>query len=799
MAKSSQTKSKPKKNSEIEKSNYDLIIAFLLFFIATIEIFEAGYFGIFISDIFDLLFGEAAILASIYLIILAVLLLTKRLVVFFKSMYGTIMNLVFFTSFYIYHLIFLYNERDVINLDMYKELTVNDNVSHGAGIFIHAIDLMLFTLFGGVGIIIPAILLIVACVMLILNLEKVKDLTASLENGDLSIKKPKEKVEEVVKPKPKVKKATTGFSDQDINQLLSEDDFLETKPSMFFNEEPSEEVNSFYDKMSQPFSEESEEVFEETSSEGFSALDFKKSLNGTMPKFSVANDIKKEVIEEIVEDVVEDIIEPASSDLTQELVVTEGKKVTPKVGKYSIPPIDLLKTFDVKNSNVGAQNKFAKDKGDVLISTLASFKIKATIDKINIGPNIIKYELLPEVGTKVAKFSSLSNDIALALAASSVRIEAPIPGKSAIGIEIPNQKPKIIGLKEVLGSKFNDPKNLLQVGLGIDITGKPVFCDIKTTPHMLVAGSTGSGKSVCINSIIVSILAKAKPEEVKLVLVDPKKVELTPFNGIPHLLTPVVTDPKKAAYVLSKMVEEMEHRYELFAETSTRNILGYNEKVKDKLPYIVIIIDELADLMMVASKEVESSIARIAQMARAAGIHLIVATQRPSTDVITGLIKANIPTRVSFAVSSSIDSRTILDSIGAEKLLGKGDMLIMEQSSPNLVRLQGAYLSDDEVYSVVDYINSQGNEVEFVDFDMEEVNVENFGAGSDLDPLYESVKRDVINMQKASTSHIQRHYKVGYNRATTIMEQLESRGIVSPTEGTKPRRVLVREEDADIY
>lgn len=793
MAKSNQTKSKTKKNSEIEKSNYDLIIAFLLFFIATIEILEAGYFGIFINDIFDLLFGEAAILASVYLIMLAVLILTKRLVPFFKSMPGIITNLVFFTSFYIYHLIFLYNERDVVNLNMYKELTTNDNVSHGAGIIVHAMDLLLFTLFGGVGIIIPAILLIVACVMLILNLEKVKELTATLENGDLSLKKPKAEVEEV-KVKPKAKKAPTGFSDQDIDQLLSEDDFLETKPSMIFTDEQNEEVNSFYDKMSQPFSEDTQDIVEETSSEAFSALDFKKSLNGTT-KFSVNSDVKADVVEEIVEEV---IVEPIS-EVVEELVVTEGKKVTPKVGKYSIPPIDLLKTFDVKNSNVGAQNKFAKDKGDVLISTLASFKIKATIDKINIGPNIIKYELLPEVGTKVSKFSSLSSDIALALAASSVRIEAPIPGKSAIGIEIPNQKPKIIGLKEVLGSKLNDPKNLLQVGLGIDITGKPVFCDIKTTPHMLVAGSTGSGKSVCINSIIVSILAKAKPEEVKLVLVDPKKVELTPFNGIPHLLTPVVTDPKKAAYVLSKMVEEMEHRYELFAETSTRNILGYNEKVKDKLPYIVIIIDELADLMMVASKEVESSIARIAQMARAAGIHLIVATQRPSTDVITGLIKANIPTRVSFAVSSSIDSRTILDSIGAEKLLGKGDMLIMEQSSPNLVRLQGAYLSDDEVYSVVDYINSQGNEVEFVEFDMEEVNVENFGAGSDLDPLYESVKRDVINMQKASTSHIQRHYKVGYNRATTIMEQLESRGIVSPTEGTKPRRVLVREEDADIY
>ncbi len=497
-------------------------------------------------------------------------------------------------------------------------------------------------------------------------------------------------------------------------------------------------------------------------------------------------------------------------------VEKEVKEHTPIVTKlsnvdYEIPSIDLLGEYGANAEEVTKElEQIARNKATSLIQTLESFKLRVKITNILIGPNVTKYELQPELGLKVSKFNSLSNDIALALAAKAVRIEAPIPGKQAIGIEIPNDKAMMVGLKQVLSSPKNDFDNKLQVGLGKDITGESTFIEINKTPHMLVAGSTGSGKSVCINGIIISLLTKTSPDDVKMIMIDPKKVELTPFNGIPHLLTPVVTEPKKAAAILKKMVFEMEHRYELFAQTNTRNIEGYNKKVKEdpsltftKLPYIVIIVDELADLMMVASRDVEESIARLAQMARACGIHLIIATQRPSTEVITGLIKANIPTRIAFAVSSSIDSRTILDSTGAEKLLGKGDMLVSEQGSNNMVRLQGAFIADEEVLAVVNQITSQFDQTEVesnYDSDLINITEENDDDLSDeLDEYYEEVKMEVIRAQKASASHIQRRYKVGFNRAQRILDQLEANGVIAPSEGTKPRKVLMHEGENNEY
>lgn len=475
---------------------------------------------------------------------------------------------------------------------------------------------------------------------------------------------------------------------------------------------------------------------------------------------------------------------------------------------YQIPSIEILGNYGKENEKITAElEEIARVKAQSLIETLESFKLRVNITNIIIGPNVTKYELRPESGVKINKFNSISNDIALSLAAKAVRIEAPIPGKAAIGIEIPNDKTMMVGLKEVLTSSKNNFENKLQVGLGKDITNNPRFIEINKTPHMLVAGSTGSGKSVCINGIIVSLLTKTSPDDVKLIMIDPKKVELTPFNGIPHLLAPVVTEPKKAAAILKKMVIEMEYRYELFSKTNTRNIEGYNKKVEDditytfkKLPYIVIVVDELADLMMVASNEVEESIARLAQMARAAGIHLILATQRPSTEVITGLIKANIPTRIAFAVSSSIDSRTILDATGAEKLLGKGDMLISEQGSNNMVRIQGAFIDDEEVMDVVEAITSQFDTVDIEEsYDNELINIVETEEldGEELDELYEEVKKEVIYNQKASASYIQRRYKVGFNRAQRILDQLEANGVIAPSEGTKPRKVLISE--ADIY
>ena len=404
----------------------------------------------------------------------------------------------------------------------------------------------------------------------------------------------------------------------------------------------------------------------------------------------------------------------------------------------------------------------------------------------------------------------MDKELALALAAKSVHIQAPIPGKKTVGVEIPNKAVTMVSVREILESipKGMEDSKLL-VTLGKDIMGKPIFCEINKTPHLLVAGSTGSGKSVCINSMLVSILMRTKPDEVKLVLVDPKKVELSMYNGVPHLLTPVVTDPKKANIVLKKIVTEMEHRYDLFEESGTKNIAGYNayiekkNKTKDefsqikKLPYIVVIIDELADLMLVAAKEVEESIMRITQMARAAGIHLIVATQRPSTDVITGVVKANIPSRISFAVSSSIDSRTILDMTGAEKLLGKGDMLFLPQGENIPIRVQGTFISDEEIKAVADYTISQqkARYDESLQIASEDVKGATTMADDAMEePLYNEIVEFVVTQGKASASLLQRRFRLGYNRAARAIDLLEERGIIGPSNGSKPREVLVKLE-----
>lgn len=419
--------------------------------------------------------------------------------------------------------------------------------------------------------------------------------------------------------------------------------------------------------------------------------------------------------------------------------------------------------------------------------------------KANLGPAVTKYEIQPATGVKVSKIVGLSNDIALALAAKDVRMEAPIPGKAAIGIEVPNSDVSMVSFREVIEESPRDKERLLEVPLGRDIAGNVQLADLSRMPHLLIAGATGSGKSVGINCIISSILLKAKPNEVKLMMIDPKMVELNIYNGIPHLLTPVVTNPKKAAKALNKVVQEMERRYELFAQSGTRNMSGYNEYIESKqadgrddllkLPYIVVIVDELADLMMVASNEVEHAITRLAQMARAAGIHMILATQRPSVDVITGVVKANIPSRIAFAVSSGTDSRTILDSNGAEKLLGRGDMLFLPMGANKTTRVQGAFISDEEVANVVEFVKRQqdANYVEEMIPDEPETNSQ----GEPEDEYYQEAVELVVEMQTASISLLQRRFRIGYNRAARIVDEMEVRGIVGPHEGTKPRDVLV--------
>ncbi|WP_298473318.1 DNA translocase FtsK [uncultured Psychrobacillus sp.] len=471
---------------------------------------------------------------------------------------------------------------------------------------------------------------------------------------------------------------------------------------------------------------------------------------------------------------------------------------------YQLPSINLLDSPE-HNDQSGELNAIQAN-AKKLEQTFLSFGVKAKVMQVHLGPAVTKYEVLPDVGVKVSRIVSLHDDLALALAARDIRIEAPIPGKSAIGIEVPNKEVAIVSLREVLEAKENNkPSQKLLIGFGRDVTGQAVLAELNKMPHLLVAGSTGSGKSVCINGIITSIMMRAKPHEVKMMMIDPKMVELNVYNGIPHLLAPVVTDPRKASQALKKIVSEMERRYDLFSHTGTRNIQGYNDHIEKwneeneekhpKLPFIVVIVDELADLMMVASSDVEDSITRLAQMARAAGIHLIIATQRPSVDVITGIIKANIPSRIAFAVSSSIDSRTILDMGGAEKLLGRGDMLFLPAGSSKPVRVQGAYLSDAEVERIVDFVIEQQKanyQEEMIPDEVEESQEQ-----LDRDELYDDAAQLVMEMQTASVSLIQRRFRVGYSRAARIIDQLEMGGIVGPYEGSKPRQVLISKQDYD--
>ena len=565
----------------------------------------------------------------------------------------------------------------------------------------------------------------------------------------------------------------------------------------------------------------------------FTGLSIKDIVTGIKAKIKIKGKVKESdriAITKAEDDYESDdkVVITSMEELTKYGEKKEAKEIVvdPETGEvkeeeeiskvYYYPPITLLNKPAKSNSN--ENNDAVKTTAPLIENVLKEFEIESKVVAAHVGPSVTQYELEVKTGTKLNRILAINRELALALAAKEVRIQAPIPGKSTVGIELPNKKNTMVSVREVLEripSSMKESK--LAVTLGRDIMGNPQYCEINKTPHLLVAGSTGSGKSVCINSIIVSILMRTRPDEVKLVLVDPKKVELSMYNGVPHLLAPVVTDPRKANIALKKMVTEMERRYDLFENSKTKNIAGYNtyidkqnEKLPEgeklnKLPFIVIIIDELADLMLVAAKEVQDSIMRITQMARAAGIHLIVATQRPSTDVITGVVKANIPSRIAFAVSSGIDSRTILDSVGAEKLLGKGDMLFLPQGENTPIRIQGTFVSDDEIKNVVNYTIKQqkARYDETLTMDPEEMNattmVDNEGHDYDPgeDPLYDQVVEFVVTSKKASTSLIQRRFRIGYNRAANLVDKLEERGIVGPQNGSKPREVLVELQKED--
>lgn len=469
-----------------------------------------------------------------------------------------------------------------------------------------------------------------------------------------------------------------------------------------------------------------------------------------------------------------------------------------KYKNYKIPPVTLLNKVN-KKSNENVKKSVIKNAG-LLEKTLSDFGVDATISQVTVGPTITRYEVQPKPGVKVSKIVNLTDDIALSLAARSIRIEAPIPGKNAIGIEVPNEETQMVGIREIIESKeFKEFKSPLAMGLGKDVSGKIFVSDIAKMPHLLIAGSTGSGKSVCVNTLINSIIFKARPDEVKLLLIDPKVVELSNYNGIPHLLIPVVTDPSKAANALNWAVTEMNRRYKAFSDTGARDIKSYNEKADEKMPSIVIIIDELADLMMTCAKEVEDYICRLAQKARAAGMHLVIATQRPSVDVITGVIKANIPSRIAFAVSSQTDSRTILDMGGAEKLLGKGDMLFYPLGAAKPERLQGAFISDSELANVIDYVKGQfkDEEVKYEEDIIETISTVKSLEHDDEDELLAEAIEFVVNNGQASSSMLQRKFKIGFNRAARMIDAMEERGIVGQNEGSRPRKVLISKEQLD--
>ena len=585
-----------------------------------------------------------------------------------------------------------------------------------------------------------------------------------------------------------------------VSDLSISDAISKIREKLKRKKEASNEEDDEYEN------EEDEEDYDEETGE---VIDKKAKRKAEKEKIKLAKAKRLSYIEE--DDEEEEEVIPKKQE--------EKKEETPASNKYLnyvLPDLSILDAGDNNSKKKGqAKNEaLILDNAKRLDGVLRDFGITAKVKTAHVGPSITQYELEVKSGTKISKIKALSSEIALALAATDVRIQAPIPGKSTVGVELPNKISTGVSFYEMMQELLKENSdNKLRVALGKDIMGQPIFMDINKTPHLLIAGSTGSGKSVCVNCIISSILMRAKPDEVKLIMVDPKKVELTMYNCIPHLLMPVITDPKKASAALQKVVDEMEKRYELFSDTKTKNIEGYNAKLRSQnellpvesqkplLPYIVVLIDELADLMLVASKEVEQSIMRITQMARAAGIHLIVATQRPSTDVITGVVKANIPSRISFAVSSQIDSRTILDHPGAEKLLGKGDMLYAPMGATSPTRIQGAFISEEDVEKIANKTIEQQKAV----YDENFMKLDEVGSKTSIDkddvdnddPLYNDIVEFVISTRKASASLLQRRFKLGYNRAARIIDLLEERGIIGPANGSKPREVLVDNDEED--
>ncbi|MCI9259275.1 MAG: DNA translocase FtsK [Romboutsia sp.] len=789
VAKKKNTKGKKKNNNlEFNAEYHNLITIFIgIFLLYSLNSNSMGFVGSVMQTIFKGLFGGLSIFMPFIIVATGILGFFDGNEYIYRMKNTKIYYLTIAFIFVFYGLL---NARSLpvespLSSEMFKSVIQMGVDGSGSGLIATTITYYIKQAFGITGGWLISIFALIAGIMFVFKIS-IKDLVSNIKaksngikNSDLTMKERManmkqsviDMVTDEVDEETMVKKQGLSKKDKKKEEVIEEDyDEIEDKTIKIvgFNKAEDDYL----------------EILEGTQSMS-SELDVLKELQNTN-KQNINNDVYEDVREQPIK---------TSKTFDSEKTQTISIKEEANYDNYKIPSVNLLNKID-KKADDNSKKKVLKN-ASLLEKTLADFGVEAKVNQVTVGPTITRYEIQPSPGVKVSKIVNLTDDIALSLAARSIRMEAPIPGKSAIGIEVPNETPLMVGLREVFESeefkKFDSP---LAMALGKDISGKPVIGDIGKMPHLLIAGSTGSGKSVCVNTLISSILYKARPDEVKLLLIDPKVVELANYNGIPHLLIPVVTDPKKAANALNWAVVEMNKRYKMFAENGVKDITSYNEKCEEKLPKIVIIIDELADLMMASANDVEDYICRLAQMARAAGMHLIVATQRPSVDVITGVIKANIPSRIAFAVSSQTDSRTILDMGGAEKLLGKGDMLFYPLGASKPVRLQGAFISENESQNVIDFVKSQvKEEVKYEENIMDTISKVNMEKSSDEDELLSEAIEFVVESGQGSASMLQRKFKIGFNRAARLIDSMEERGIVGPNEGSKPRKVLMSKQD----
>lgn len=807
--KQSKFSNKKKNNNIVIGSEYsNLITIFIgIFLLYSLNSTSMGLLGKVTQEVFKGLFGSLAMLIPIVIIVIGILGFFDHNEYVFRFRKSKICYIAIVFIFIFYGLLNsnLIPVDNPLRPEMISSIMKVSVEEGGIGLVTSIIAYYIKEVFGITGGWLISIFALFLSILFVFNISlkdlilSIKDKSTSAKNGDVDFK-------DVIQ---NIKKSALDMVTDEVEDTTMDTTIVEEKEGFFkkllnkknkkeeevpqieSSENEKADSNEYDDEKTIKivgFNQADDDVLEIL--EGTQSLDDLKELRDLINKEGTTNE-KKEVSES-TSNYDKSIFDTNKVDLgkTQDIKQLDFNL---EGDNYKRPSINCLKNY---NSNKDYKEA---DKSEAVKETLSNFNINIKDCNATFGPTITRYEVSPEAGTKVSKIVNLSDDLALGLAARSIRIEAPVPGKSVIGIEVPNDNPQVVGLREVITSdEFKNHPSSLAVGLGKEITGKPLIADLAKMPHLLIAGATGSGKSVCVNTIITSLLYKSSPDDVKLLLIDPKVVELAHYNGIPHLLSPVVTDPKKASNALNWAVSEMNKRYKLFAENGVKDITGYNKKCDEKMYKIVIIIDELADLMMACGNEVEDYICRLAQMARAAGMHLIIATQRPSVDVITGIIKANIPSRIAFAVSSQTDSRTILDMGGAEKLLGKGDMLYYPLGAAKPVRIQGAFISEEESEKVIEEIKTQKQEeVKYEEEIIETISKVVPVKESDEDEFLEEAIEFVVSNNQGSASMLQRKFKIGFNRAARLIDSMEERGIVGPSEGSKPRKVLITKEELE--